>query len=133
MSTLVWRGGSGANGSRGSGGAGGGTLTPTLANFTLVTFSSLTRYCWSAAAQASASFCAAAVGAALDAHRRLGALVDQVRRLLQQVRGAQAHFGVLEAVKQIRIHLDADLVAHVAKRQPAIVLGGLRAVERRAE
>jgi hypothetical protein len=35
---MVCRGGSGANGSCGSGGAGGGTLTPTLANFTLVTF-----------------------------------------------------------------------------------------------
>jgi hypothetical protein len=68
ISTLVCRGGSGANGSRGSGGAGGGTLTPTLANFTLVTFSSLTRYCISAAAQASASFCAAAAGVRSDRH-----------------------------------------------------------------
>jgi hypothetical protein len=97
----------------------------------------LTRYCISAAAQASASFCAAAAGARSErhsnAHRRLGALVDQVRRLRQQVRSAQAHFGVLETVKQIRIHLDADLVSQIAKRQAAVGFGGLRAVKRRAE
>ena len=135
ISTLVWRGGSGANGSRESGGAGGGTLTPTLANFTLVTFSSLTRYCISGAGirQLLCRRGRRAVGAALDAHRRLGALVDQVRRLRQEVRGAQTHFGVFETVKQIRTHLDADLVSQIAKRQAAVRLGRLRAIERHAE
>src|SRR5262245_19142560 len=107
------------------------------ANFTLVTFSSLTRYSNSAVAQASASFCAAAAGIRserpLDAHRRPGPLVDQVRRLLQQVRGAHAHFAILETVKQVRTHLDADFVADVAKRQAAIVVGNRRALERHAE
>jgi len=55
-----------------------------------------------------------AVGAALDAHRRLGALVDQVRRLRQQIRGAQTHFGILEAVKQVRIHRLANLACRTA-------------------
>jgi hypothetical protein len=44
----------------------------------------------------------------------------QVRRLRQQIRGAQTHFGVIETVEQIRIHLDADFVAHVAKRQAPV-------------